>query len=478
LRQLLPCEPQVPHPAGRACGCDDESVNALRFLRWTGFLSARGSGTDRKPMPPKGASMNSQQRDEEPSADPFLKMQRDVELLESKLRRAQQALKESQQHLQQAQKMEALGTLVAGVAHEINNPINLLIYNLPLLRKVWIDLFPVLMGLQKNEPDRKFGGFSYEFLRHNLVRLIDDMDLAANRVVKIVTDLKNFSKQSNVSQKHSLDINQAVRNALRLAQTTLRTSGVQLELTLKDDLPPMVGNLQSIEQIILNLIINGVQAVGDRAGLIAVASGFRSKDGHVFIRVRDNGSGVSSDVADKLFLPFVTTKHNEGGTGLGLSVSYSLVKSHGGDISFESEPGKGTEFTVSFPTALTRQAAKILIVDDDRMVRKILAEALLLHSDYLIEEASNGIEASIKLGTYRPDLLILDIFMPEMDGVEVCRNIKSEPELSAMKVIITTGYPQHPKLDEVAALGFGHILSKPFDLKEFTNNVRKILSER
>jgi signal transduction histidine kinase/CheY-like chemotaxis protein len=422
--------------------------------------------------------MNSQRQDKGPSADSFLKMQREVRLLEDKLRKSQEALRESQQHLQQAQKMEALGTLVAGVAHEINNPINLLMYNLPLLRKVWMDLLPVLLSRQKHEPGRKFGGFSYEFLRDNLARLIDDMDLAANRVVKIVADLKNFSRQSNVSQKHSLDINQAVRNALRLAQTTLRNSGVQLELSLKEDLPPMVGNLQSIEQVILNLIINGVQAVGGRAGLIAVATGFRSKDGHVFIRVRDNGSGVSSEVADKLFLPFVTTKHGEGGTGLGLSVSYSLVKSHGGDIAFESEPGKGAEFTVSFPTDLTRQAAKILIVDDDRMVRRILAEALALHSAYLIEEASNGIEASIKLGTYRPDLLILDIFMPEMDGVEVCRNIKNEPELAAMKVIITTGYPQHPKLDEVAALGFGHILSKPFDLKDFSDNVRKILNDR
>jgi CheY-like chemotaxis protein len=92
-----------------------------------------------------------------------------------------------------------------------------------------------------------------------------------------------------------------------------------------------------------------------------------------------------------------------------------------------------------------------------------------------VEEASNGIEASIKLGTYRPDLLILDIFMPEMDGLEVCRSIRSEPQLADMKVIITTGYPDHPKLDEVVELGFNNIFSKPFDLLQFINDIEGIL---
>ena len=118
---------------------------------------------------------------------------------------------------------------------------------------------------------------------------------------------------------------------------------------------------------------------------------------------------------------------------------------------------------------------RILVVDDDYAIRQMLIEALTMDRQYLVEEASNGIEASIKLGTYRPDLLILDIFMPEMDGLEVCRNIRSEPELSEMKVIITTGYPDHPKLDEVVELGFINIFSKPFDLLKFIKDIQKIL---
>ena len=110
----------------------------------------------------------------------------------------------------------------------------------------------------------------------------------------------------------------------------------------------------------------------------------------------------------------------------------------------------------------------------------MLIEALALNRDRpcLIEEASNGIEASIKLGTYRPDLLILDIFMPEMDGLAVCRIIKNEPELSDMKVIITTGYPDHAKLNQMAKLGFSNVIYKPFDLLEFAKKVEDILTTK
>ena len=398
--------------------------------------------------------------------------------LESQQRHVEKALKESQQQLHQAQKMETLGTLVAGVAHEINNPINLIMYNLPLIQKIWSDLLPLLMDQKKTLPDQKFGGFTYEFLKDNLTQLVADMDMAANRVAKIVSDLKNFSKQSNVAEKSMVQVNAAVKNAMRLAQTTLRKSGVRLQLDLDENLPSIEGNLQSIEQIIINIIINAIQAIDHSDGIIRIATVFQRKDARVGLQIIDNGRGISEAIADKLFLPFVTDKQAEGGTGLGLSVTYGLVQSHGGEISFETQKGRGTTFTVLFPTLLKLEAIKILIVDDDRTIREMLIEALTLHRDrpYLIEEATNGIEATIKLGTYRPDLLILDIFMPEMDGLEVCRIIKNEAELSDMKVIISTGYPQHPKLDEMAGMGFTNVIYKPFDLMEFVKKVERILT--
>jgi signal transduction histidine kinase len=408
----------------------------------------------------------------------LLELREETGQLKSRQRLAEEALKESQQQLQQAQKMEALGTLVAGVAHEINNPINLIMYNLPLIQKIWSDFLPVLMEQRKIFPDQKFGGFTYEFLEDNLPQLVADMDMAANRVAKIVSDLKNFSKQSNVAEKSALQVNTAVKNALRLAQTTLRKSRVQIELELAEDLPLVQGNLQSIEQIILNIIINAIQAIDHENGIIRIRSGFQKKDGRIIVAISDNGCGISVAVADKLFLPFVTDKQEEGGTGLGLSVTYGLVQAHGGDISFETRKEKGTTFTISMPTLLKREGAKILIVDDDQTIREMLIEALTLdqQKSYLIEEAANGIEASIKLGTYRPDLLILDLFMPEMDGLEVCRIIKNEPELSNMKVIVSTGYPDHAKLNEMASLGFTNVIFKPFNLPEFVKKVERILA--
>jgi len=405
-------------------------------------------------------------------------MRRQIEQLETRRRRDKQALKESQQQLQQAQKMETLGTLVAGVAHEINNPLNLIMYNIPLLKKIWVDFLPVLIARKKVEPEQKFGGFTYAFLEDNLVQLVADMELAAHRVAKTVSDLKNFSKQSNVAEKSPIQVNRAVNNAMRLAKTTLRNSCVHVNLKLEDALPPIEGNLQSIEQIVLNILINAVQAIDHKQGEIEITTGFQAKDGRVFINIKDNGRGISTAIAHKIFLPFVTDKQNEGGTGLGLSVTDTLVKAHQGEIIFDTGSGRGTSFTVYFPTLLERKAARILVVDDDVSIRKMLIEALTFNHQYLVEEASNGIEASIKLGTYLPDLLILDIFMPEMDGLEVCRSIRGEPKLSDMEVIITTGYPNHPKLDEVLELGFSHIFAKPFELLDFVKEIGTILADR
>jgi signal transduction histidine kinase/ActR/RegA family two-component response regulator len=419
--------------------------------------------------------MNEMQKTKEELISELAAMRLLADKAEARRRLAEKDLLEIQPQLQQAQKMETLGTLVAGVAHEINNPINLIMYNIPLLKKIWMDFLPLLMERKQIEPERKFGGFAYDFLSDNLDQLVADMDMAAHRIAKTVSDLKNYSRQSNVAEKLPMQVNSALKNALRLAQSTLRKSDVNIKLNLADDLPDIEGNLQSIEQIILNITINAIHAVNHNRGEIEIETGLRIKDGMVYIRITDNGRGISPAIADKIFLPFVTDKQSEGGTGLGLSVTYSLVKANDGEIEFETSQDRGTSFNVYLPTLLKRQAAKILVVDDDDAIRQILIEALTMDRQYLVQEASNGIEGSIKLGTYRPDLLILDIFMPEMDGLEVCRNICNEPELSNLKVIITTGHPDHPKLDEDVKLGFTNILSKPFDLLNLVKDIETIL---
>jgi len=392
--------------------------------------------------------------------------------------RAEEALRHSQEQLYQAQKMEALGTLVAGVAHEINNPTNLIVLNLSVLQKVWDDFFPILKEHSEKEPEKTYGGLTYDFLKEHLGQLLSDMSMAANRVAKIVADLKNFAKQSKVTDRIAVQLNTAVENALRLAQTTLTKSSFCCELDLASSLPLLMGNLQSIEQIVLNLIINAAQSIHHDQGVIKIATGFDAKSGQINLSVSDNGRGVAPSISDRIFDPFVTDKQAEGGTGLGLSVTYSLVRAHGGEITFCSNEGKGTTFTVFFPVTLKGNGTKILIVDDDESIRHMLKDAFTSNRPYLVEEAANGIEACIRLGTYRPDLVILDILMPEMDGLEVCRNIKREPDLAKTKVVITTGYPGHAKIKEISRLGFKRIHYKPFDLENLLRDVDNMLIEK
>ena len=399
------------------------------------------------------------------------------EMAESERIRAEEALRESQEQLFQAQKMEALGTLVAGMAHEINNPLNLIMFNIPLLKKIWHDFQPILEAHEEKEPDKKYGGLTYDFLKENLNQLISDMDMAANRMDRIISGLKDFARKSSITDKKSVQINTAVENAMRLAQTSLRKSGVAPELDMAPDLPMIEGNLQSIEQIILNLTINAIQAIDHDVGKIKIATGVQKKDGRIFISVSDNGRSIDPTVSDKIFDPFFTDKQAEGGTGLGLSVTYNLVKAHEGEITYKSQKGKGTTFTVFFPKTLREDPAKILIVDDDELIREVLSNVLTRDRAYKVEAASNGTEALIKLGTYRPDLLILDLFMPEMDGLEVCRAIRKEPKLSDMLVTIITGYPTHSKLEEISKMGFTNIYAKPLNLRDFVKEVDELLKD-
>ena len=387
----------------------------------------------------------------------------------------EEALRKSQEQLYQSQKMEALGALVAGTAHEINNPINLITLNLSLLTKILKDVIPILKERAESEPHRKYGGLTYDFIKESLPQLLSDMDMATERVAKIVGDLKNFAKRTNISDKEPLNINIAIENALRLAKTTFKGRNASLELDLAPDLPSIEGNLQNIEQIVLNIIINAVQAINHSHGKIKITTRSIKSEGRVYVSISDNGRGISPAIVDKIFDPFVTDKQSEGGTGLGLSVTYSLVEAHKGEITFETEEGKGTVFTVFFPIFSEKKPVKILLVDDDSDILDMLTDALTSNGHYIVAQASNGIEGTIKLGTYRPALLVLDIFMPKMDGLGVCQAIKNEPELSDTKVIITTGFPDHPKLKKIAELGFTNILPKPLDLQDFLTSVDNMI---
>jgi CheY-like chemotaxis protein len=204
---------------------------------------------------------------------------------------------------------------------------------------------------------------------------------------------------------------------------------------------------------------------------------FKKEKNKIIISISDNGKGIDPSLSEKIFDPFITDKLAEGGTGLGLSVTYNLVKAHGGEISFKSRPDKGTIFTVCLPTKQVELTAKILVADNDKLIRHMLKEVLSDHPSYLVEDVGNGIETCIKLGSFHPDLLILDLNMPGMDGLEVCRTMRKDPNLSSIKVMIITGYPDDSRVKQIAELGYSHIYTKPMNLKDFLNKVDIILKE-
>ena len=383
--------------------------------------------------------------------------------------------KKIEKQLVQSQKMEAMGTLVAGVAHEINNPINLILFNLPLLEKMWQDLMPLLDEHMVKSPEKRLGGLPPVFVKQNLPRLISDMEMAANRVAQIVSGLKGFARKSNPAEKWDVQVNKAVANAVRLADATAKKLKIVIEENLASNLPLLHANLQNLEQVVLNLIINALEAIGHDQGKVSIATRFIEQSQSIAIDVTDNGRGINPAVADNIFDPFVTDRQAAGGTGLGLSVTYNLVKAHQGDIHFRTQTGKGTTFTVVLPTGPARRPYKIMVVDDDGDFRGMIVRLLNRSTDCIIEDFANGAEALIRMGSHPPDLLILDMFMPEMDGLGVCRAVKNELGLDLMKVIIVTGFPDHPNLYEAAGMGFSQILTKPLVVDEFIQMVKENL---
>jgi signal transduction histidine kinase len=306
--------------------------------------------------------------------------------------------KRIEKQLSQSQKMEALGTLVAGAAHEINNPVNLILFNLPLFEKIWQDLMPRLDSLDDELRHSKFGGLTYDFIRQNMPRLMSDMQMAATRVANIVNGLKQFSRKSNPAEKSDIQVNVAVENAARLGSATLSNSKTTLQLDLAPNLPLLHANLQNLEQIILNLMINAHQSIDHDKGLVRITTGWRVQDQAVVVEVVDNGRGINPAVAEKIFDPFVTDRQSQGGTGIGLSVTYSLVKAHNGEISFESKPGQGTRFTVVLPTASKSRPQRVMVVDDDSAFRALLIQTISRKTNFLAEGFANGAEALIQIG--------------------------------------------------------------------------------
>ena len=268
--------------------------------------------------------------------------------------RALEELRRHQDKLIQADKMASLGTLVSGVAHEINNPNGLLLLDIPILKRVHDDADEIFEDRFREHGDFMLGGVPYSEMRAEIPRILQEMQDGAQRIKRIVNDLKDFARRDDAGQKELIDVNAAVQTALRLIDPTIRSSTQHFAATYAEGLPPVLGNAQRIEQVVVNLVLNACQALPGVDRGVSLATGFDREQNVVVIQVRDEGVGIAGEHLPQLMDPFFTTKRDTGGTGLGLSVSAGIVKEHGGTLRFESAPETGTTVTLSLPVPAQR----------------------------------------------------------------------------------------------------------------------------
>ncbi len=264
---------------------------------------------------------------------------------------AEEELRLNQQQLVQADKLAALGVLVSGVAHEINNPTGLILLDVPILKRSHADIERILEAHYAVAGDFDVGGIPYSEMRAEIPRILDEMQEGAQRIKRIVNDLKDFARRDDLADKAPIDLNSVVVTALRLVDPTVRKATTHLRTDFEEGLPPVRGNAQRIEQVVVNLILNACQALPDPERGISLTTRFNRATSSVVLTVRDEGVGIDTEHLSRLTDPFFTTKRESGGTGLGLSVSDGIVKDHGGQMTFESTPGLGTTVTLSLPAA-------------------------------------------------------------------------------------------------------------------------------
>ncbi|MBI5640603.1 MAG: PAS domain S-box protein [Nitrospirae bacterium] len=247
-----------------------------------------------------------------------------------------------QAKLIQANKMTSLGTLVSGVAHEINNPNNFILFNTQLLAEAWQDVMRVLSEYHQDNDDFLLAGLPFSEMREIVPRLLSGISDGSQRISNIVENLKDFSRQDRADMNGRVDINEVITTSTSILSNQIRKHTENFLLDFDTSLPPARGSAQQLEQVIINLIMNALQALPDKTRAVRISTARDRDTPGIIIRIKDEGIGMSANVMERIMEPFFTTRLDQGGTGLGLSISYSIVKDHKGSLKFESEEGSGT----------------------------------------------------------------------------------------------------------------------------------------
>ena len=367
----------------------------------------------------------------------------------------EEVVRERTQQLIQTEKLATMGELLAGVAHELNNPLTVVIGQTHLLRQS--EAAPAI------------------------VQRAQKIHAAADRCVRIVRNFLALARH-HTPERGEVRINDVIREAVELLGYELRTGNVEVVLDLAEDLPVLWADPHRLHQVLVNLIVNAQHAMRGvpSARRLTIATRSDREPNRVRLEVRDTGPGIPPQIRPRIFEPFFTTKPSGQGTGLGLSLCQGIVEEHGGAITVESGPGRGATFLIELPmvtppVAATKAAPAevpppltpktILVVDDESEIAAVLAE-MLQRAGHRVDVAANGAEALEMLERRGYDLILTDTKMPVLDGVEFYRALERRfPQLCRRLIFVTGDVLDPEKRDFLASTG-APCLPKPFDLDE------------
>jgi PAS domain S-box-containing protein len=378
--------------------------------------------------------------------------------------------KQLERQLVQSDRLAALGTMAAGVAHEINNPLAYVMLNLE-----WI-----ARNLPRVERDpASLGG---------LMEMLQEARRGAERVSEIVRELRSFSRADGETRR-CVDLPSVVQSAIRLAGHEIRHRA--RVTTALDPVRPVWANESRLEQVVINLLLNAAQAMPERrAEPNEIRVTVREDgEGRAVLEVYDNGDGISPDVLPRIFDPFYSTKPVGLGTGLGLSICHGIVTSLGGTIAAYSEPGEGTTFRVVLPTthpvvadsappqsdvpsSRKGRRARVLVVDDEQPIANTLRE--LLAPEHEVVAATNAHEALTAIASSEFDVVFCDLMMPGMNGIDLYERLRSERPGHERRVVFMTGGAFTARTAEFLASVDNRRIEKPFSLGLVEQIVREM----
>jgi PAS domain S-box-containing protein len=377
-------------------------------------------------------------------------------------KKAEIQIAQQQEALQQSEKMAALGGLLAGVAHELNNPLSVVVGQATLL--------------MEGSPEPKVATRAEKIFK------------AADRCSRIVKSFLALARRKPPERK-PVDLNQIVKSSLELLGYQLRNGEVDIQSHLDPTLPHVTGDGDQLTQVITNLLLNAVQALEGWKGQHRITVNSRVENQNVLLSIADTGPGIPQEIRNRIFEPFFTTKGSKGGTGVGLALCINIIAAHGGDLLLGETEGGGATFIIQFPIAQISQGGdgaadseqahsigliKLLLVDDEIEIAQTLAD-LLEPEGHTIDIAINGAIALEKLRHSTYDAIISDLRMPVMDGPALYGALQRELPYYLNRIIYVTGDTLSTHVQDFLSHHTVPVVEKPYRLKDIHRALSDLL---